>query len=392
MTNPDDLPVLDKDEFLVELTHDLRTPLNVALLIASDGAANGALSAEVRADFDAIRKNIDLEAELIDDLVAYSRVARGQLPLEMRAISLHSVLRYASDQVRDEIEAKHLQLQLALDAGDPMVSGDDGRLRKVFWNVLKNAVQSTPQGGRITIQTQVDPERGIAGVKIVDTGVGMTARERAHLFEPFSPGQRGLHLSSALSLGLAVSRALVEMHSGRIEVTSGGRDQGSEFTIELPLHRAAARRSGPGPAWLLPPTAPLAPPRPMRNRRVRVLLVEDHAPTRDTLAKLLARRHYDVLTAGSVGEARELGAAGDFEVVIADIGLPDGDGYELMAELRAQRPGVSGIALSGYGAEEDVVRSDQAGFARHLTKPVSIDMLEEAISHIVDSAAKSAPK
>jgi CheY-like chemotaxis protein len=390
MTNPDNLPVLDKDEFLVGLTHDLRTPLNVALLIASDGAANVALSAEVRADFDAIRKNIDLEAELIDDLIAYSRAARGQLPLEMRAISLHSVLRGASDQMRDEIEAKHLQLRLAFDAGDPTVSGDDERLRQVFWNVLKNAVQSTPQGGCITIQTQVDPERGIAGVKIVDTGIGMTARERAHLFEPFSLGQRDLHLSSALSLGLAVSRALVEMHAGRIEVTSGGRDQGSEFTIELPLHRAAARRSGPGPAWPLPPAAPLASPRPMRNRRVRVLLVEDHAPTRDTLAKLLARRHYDVLTAGSVAEARALGAGGDFEVVIADIGLPDGDGYELMAELRAQRPGLSGIALSGYGAEEDGVRSRGAGFARHLTKPVSIDMLEEAISHIVGSAGPDA--
>ena len=389
-----------KDEFLAALSHELRTPLNPVLLLASDAASNPALPDDVRADFDSIRKNVDLEARLIDDLLDITRITRGKLPLEMRALNLHTALQDALTIVRPEIEAKRLLLDLDFSATTTSVWGDEVRLQQVFWNVLKNAVKFTPDSGRITVQTSNDAARGVLLVKIIDTGIGMTPEEQAHVFESFTQGDHatktGSHRFGGLGLGLAISRMLVEMHTGRILAHSGGRDRGSEFTIELPLHQGASRQAGTGPAWPLT-SAPRLSAQPAAKpatpvRRTRVLLVEDHAPTRNTLAQLLTRRHFDVLPAASVAEARAIAAHGDFQFVISDIGLPDGDGYGLMGELRAARPGLSGIALSGYGMEEDVARSRQAGFAQHLIKPVNITTLEEAIACITGAASDAVSK
>ncbi len=387
-----------KDEFLAALSHELRTPLNPVLLIASDAAANPALSPDVRADFDAIRKNVDLEARLIDDLLDLTRITRGKLPLEMRTVNLHSVLQDALAIVRTELEAKRLVLDLDFRATQTTVWGDEVRLQQVFWNVLKNAVKFTPEAGRVSVQTRNDAEQGVLVVKIVDSGIGLTTDELAHIFESFTQGEHaakgGSHRFGGLGLGLAISRMLVEMHSGRIKASSTGRNCGSEFTIEIPLqHTVSKRPGGTTPAWPLTsaPLIPPAPPKPAAPaKRIRVLLVEDHAPTRNTLAQLLGRRHYDVIAAASLTEARALAAANaEIQLVISDIGLPDGDGYELMEELRSLRPTLSGIALSGYGMEEDVARSRQAGFAQHLIKPVNIAALESAMTQILATAVPS---
>lgn len=386
-----------KDEFLAALSHELRTPLNPVLLLASDAASNPALPADVRADFDAIRKNVDLEARLIDDLLDITRITRGKLPLEMRQINLHTALQDALTIVRPEIEAKHLLLDLDFSATKTSVWGDEVRIQQVFWNVLKNAVKFTPESGRITVQTSNDPAQGLLLVKVSDTGIGLTPEEQKHVFESFTQGEHatrtGSHRFGGLGLGLAISRMLVEMHSGRIQAYSAGRDRGAEFTIELPLHQGSGRNGGSGEAWPLTSEPRLAPPTPKSpppSRRTRVLLVEDHAPTRNTLAQLLSRRHFDVLPAASVAEALAFAAQGDFQFVISDIGLPDGDGYGLMGQLRSTRPELSGIALSGYGMEEDVARSRQAGFAQHLIKPVNIAALEDAIARITNSTPASA--
>lgn len=373
-----------KDAFLAALSHELRTPLNPVLLLASDAAANAALPAAVRADFDSIRKHVDLEARLIDDLLDLTRVNHRTLPLDLRALDLHSPLDGALAIVRGDFDAKLLTLDLELRASEPIVWGDEARLQQVFWSVLKNAVKFTPHSGRITVQTATDPERGVVLVKISDTGIGMTEAEQKKIFESFVQGEHatktGAHRFGGLGLGLAISRIVVEMHSGHIHATSAGPDRGSQFVIELPLHLAPVRRADSGPAWPLS-SAPLAPAaKPAVARRVRVLLVEDHVPTRNTLAQLLGRRNFDVLTAGSVAEARVLGTSNEFQLVISDIGLPDGDGYQLMTELRAQRPDLPGIAITGYGMEEDFARSREAGFGLHLIKPVNIAALEAAIA------------
>jgi PAS domain S-box-containing protein len=381
-----------KDEFLAALSHELRTPLNPVLLLASDAAADATLPAGIRTHFDVIRKHISLEARLIDDLLDLTAITRGKLALELRPTGIRSVLEDALAIVRPELAEKHLSLDLDFEAGEPTASGDAVRLQQVFWNVLKNAVKFTPAGGRITVRMRSDSSRGLVVVSIADTGIGLTRDEQAHIFESFAQGEHaakgGSHRFGGLGLGLAISRKLVEMHSGRIRATSAGRGRGSEFTIELPLCRAPKRGWPAEPAR--PPTA--APAKTVPARRVRLLLVEDHAPTRQTLTQLLGRRHFDVTAAACVAEARAFSLAGDFELVISDIDLPDGDGYSLMAELHAQRPGLPGIAISGYGMEEDVVRSRRAGFAQHLVKPLNIAVLEAAISRtLVPAAAAVSP-
>ncbi len=382
-----------KDEFLAALSHELRTPLSPVLLLASDAAANPALPAEVRADFDTIRKNVDLEARLIDDLLDITRITRGKLPLEQHSVDIHGVLRAALETVRPEFEAKRTLVALDFAAADPVVWGDEVRLQQVFWNLLKNAAKFTRPGGRVRVETRTDAARGLALLRVIDNGIGITPEEREHIFEPFRQGEHaakgGSHVFGGLGLGLAISRMLVELHSGRIIATSAGRDRGSEFLIELPLRSSTGRGGNSSPAWPLTSSSTLSVPKAAPTLRAKVLLIEDHAPTRNTLAQLLTRRHFEVLPAASAAEARALAASSDYQLVISDIGLPDGDGYQLMKELRLSRPDLSGIALSGYGMEEDVARSHEAGFAKHLIKPVNIVALEQAIASILPTTASA---
>ena len=370
-----------KDDFLARLSHELRTPLNPVLLLASDAATNPALPAEVRADFESIAQNVTLEARLIDDLLDLTSITHGKVALDLRPCDVHAILRDALAMVQGEIGRKRIMVTLELGAEACTVLGDEVRLKQIFWNVLKNAAKFTPEGGGVGVTTTVTPDGRSLGVRISDTGIGMTADEISRIFEMFSQGDHaadgGAHRFGGLGLGLAISRMLVEGHAGRIRATSGGLNQGSVFTIELPL-----RRSGEG-----------AEPRPEKllvsslrsgqgqaaGRARRVLLVEDHEPTRTALTHLLSRRRFEVIGADSLTEARAIAAREVFDLLISDLGLPDGNGCELMMEMR-DRYGVMGIALTGYGMDEDVDRTQAAGFAAHLTKPVNIEDLDCALT------------
>jgi CheY-like chemotaxis protein len=209
----------------------------------------------------------------------------------------------------------------------------------------------------------------------------MTDDELAGIFKAFSQGEHAAtngHRFGGLGLGLSISQKLTELHSGRIVATSGGRDKGATFTVELPLATAAESNGRASTSSALEEAHRGRP-----SRSIRILLVEDHEPTRTTLASLLARRSYDVLAAASVEEARTLAKQHSFDLLITDIGLPDGNGYDLMNELGKENP-LRGIALTGYGMEHDVARSENAGFDAHLTKPVRIQSLEAAL----DATAK----
>jgi CheY-like chemotaxis protein len=261
-----------------------------------------------------------------------------------------------------------------------MISGDAVRLQQIFWNVLKNAVKFTPDGGRITIETCTLAENGNITVKMTDTGIGMTPAEISHIFEAFSQGDHaaasGAHRFGGLGLGLTISRMLVDLHSGVIRAASAGRDQGAVFTIELPCLQAAEQKKNSTPAEQTATEGSQTAPDKKSGKRI--LLVEDHEPTRTALAHLLTRRNHKVMAASSVAEARALAGRENFDLVVSDIGLPDGDGYALMAELR-ENFGLKGIALSGYGMEQDVTRGQDAGFVAHLTKPVHMESLEKAL-------------
>ena len=367
-----------KDDFLATLSHELRTPLNPVLLVASDAAQDADFPPAARASFELIRKNVELEARLIDDLLDLTTIVRGKLVIRKEAVDVHTILSDAIAAVQPEFEAKRVALTTSLAAGEHTVFADEVRLVQVFINLLKNAVKFTSEQGRVELHTAAAGS-GRIKIHLSDTGIGMTVAELERVFGAFEQGdhatEQGAHRFGGLGLGLAISQRLVELHGGTIQAFSEGRDRGTSFTIELPLHRYSGVPSVDG-------NPPLAAIRELNaTAENRILLVEDHEPTRRTLAQLLRRRNYSVSSAASLAEAREQAAGATFDLVVSDLGLPDGDGTELMAELR-DRFGLRGIALTGYGMEEDISRCRAAGFVAHLTKPIRVESLELALRRL----------
>jgi CheY-like chemotaxis protein len=356
------------------------------LLLASESAVDPSLSPELRADFDMIAKNVMLEAHLIDDLLDLTRITRGKLVLDSRPVPVRQVLEDAIANVRAEVYEKRLELVFNFGRENPIVQGDPVRLQQVFWNILKNAAKFTPAQGRITLAMRTIVPDGRLLIEITDTGAGMTPDELARIFDAFAQGDHATvgspHRFGGLGLGLAISRSLIELHAGSIRATSAGLGQGSTFTIELPLARLSAADK---PAVLTPAPATRDSRAPM-PAGLRILLVEDHSPTRAVMGNLLRARNHHVTSASSLSEGRSFGTTQDFDLLITDIGLPDGDGYDLMAELGKLR-GLKGIALTGYGAEQDVARAQAAGFIAHLTKPVSMTVLDAVLDMVVTNGA-----
>lgn len=227
-----------KDKFLATLSHELRTPLSPALLIASDAVADPDLPPNLRSRFQVILKNIEVEAQLIDDLLDLSRVTYGKLNLNMRPVDVHRVIREALHIVESQIVNKSIQMAVDLKAEEHLISADPMRLQQIFWNVLRNAVKFTPEQGKIGIETFQVGGNGRFGVTITDSGMGMTPEELNKAFTAFSQGEHTEDESAnqgGLGLGLAISKKLVELQSGSIEAKSDGRGRGSTFTIEFPL-------------------------------------------------------------------------------------------------------------------------------------------------------------
>ncbi len=374
-----------KDDFLAALSHELRTPLNPVLLLASEAADNPAFPGEARENFAAIRRNVELEARLIDDLLDLTKITYGKLTLNMGSHDLELIVGEAISTVQKEVERKHIVLRVEPMALPRRVPADDVRLQQVFWNLLKNAVKFTPENGSITVATRTDLTANKVAVAIIDTGIGLAPAEIDRIYGAFSQGDHakedGPHRFGGLGLGLAISKRIVEQHLGRLYATSAGPGHGSTFVVELPLESPGPAASGadqPEKAVAQGTDSASA----MQTRRGhRVLLVEDHEPTRLALERLLLRRRYDVSMASSLAEARSFASGGDFDFLISDIGLPDGNGFDLMRELH-ERCGIRGIALTGYGSDKDIDRSREAGFAVHLTKPVSAQSLDKALAEI----------
>jgi PAS domain S-box-containing protein len=361
-----------KDDFLATLSHELRTPLNPILLIASDAVADLELPSGIRANFDVIRRNVELEAKLIDDLLDLTRIKTGKVKMEMRDVNIHAILSDAILIVRSEIEQKKLVLSQKLESPQSFVSGDQTRLQQIFWNVLKNAVKFAPPNGKIDVHAHTLDNNYV--VTVTDTGIGMTPQELARVFDAFKQGDHSIDARrfGGLGLGLTISKKFVELHSGTIEAFSEGRNRGSVITIKFPLLRWEAHASGDGTNIQHENERTL--------QQTEILLVEDHEPTRTTLARLLASRGHKVNSAASVEEAMAFAEQQDFELIISDIELPDGDGCDLFRQLRVKIPNIKGIALSGLGTSDDLARSKNSGFCAHLVKPVEIQALEQALA------------
>jgi two-component system, chemotaxis family, CheB/CheR fusion protein len=358
-----------KDQFLAVLSHELRTPLTPALIMLETLLAQEGVPEPMRSDLSLIRRNILMEARLVDDLLDINRISRGKLPLTFEILDLHLVVRYAVDICRAQASERMIPIETILDAPRCHVSGDLARLQQVFWNVLQNAVKFTPSGGKITVHTRnLDPD--VIEVRVSDTGIGIDADVLPRVFAAFEQGTQAVTREfGGLGLGLAICRALVELHGGEIAAASEGRGRGSTFSVRLKVvgdHSECERTP-----IQVAETAPA--------RSLRILLVEDHADTRMILSRLLRHRGHTVMMAASLEEAKGLSKRGNFDLLISDLGLPDGSGLEVMAAFRPANPPGLGIALSGFGHENDLQESSVAGFAVHLIKPVNLQELDDAI-------------
>jgi PAS domain S-box-containing protein len=358
-----------KDHFLSVLSHELRTPLTPVLAAVSALANNPSVPAEeMRSQLDMIRRNVETEARLVDDLLDLTRIARGMLQLHFEVSDAHAALRNAVTMFQPEIDAKRLAVTFALRAKDHHVWADPGRLQQVFLNLLSNSVKFTPDEGSILVRTSNDGEQLI--VEVSDNGVGIEADVLPRLFHTFEQGDRTVNRRfGGLGLGLSIVRSLVEMHKGSVTASSEGTNKGATFVISLATVPAAPPRTVE-PAGPVPGKAP-----------VRILLVEDHQDTRHVLARLLAMFGCVVTAASNVKEALEMSDRREFDLLVSDIGLPDGTGMDVMRHMR-KNTHVKGIALSGFGQDDDLRRSREAGFETHLTKPVNFQILRDAIERV----------
>ena len=367
-----------KDMFLAVLSHELRTPLSPVVMAIPALEHDPALPPQFREDLAMVRRNIDLEVKLIDDLLDLSRVTAGKLRLHMQNVHVHELLRHVMQSGISEASAKRLILRQELAAPNDKLIGDPARLQQVFWNLLRNAVKFTSDGGSITVRTRAVADGDRLQVEIQDTGLGIAAEALPRIFDAFDQGDvRTTRQFGGLGLGLAIAKAVVEMHGGKISAASDGPGKGATFTVDLAL-------AAPG-ATIESPAADGTTSVPAGRRALRILLVEDHPDTARTLARCLAISGFVVQAAGSVAAALALAAAAPFDVLVSDIGLPDATGYDLMREID-NKYGIKGIALSGYGMEEDLRKSRESGFVEHLVKPVNMAQLEAALRRLGETA------
>ena len=356
-----------KDDFLAMLSHELRTPLTPALVTATYLAEDESLAPAFREELASIQRSVQLEARLIDDLLDLTRITRGKIELHAEDVDAHALLRGTLRIVENDLRHKHLNVIVRCEAKRHHVSADPVRLQQVFWNLLNNAVKFTDRSGRIEINS--DNRDGALLVHISDTGIGIDQAKQVRIFDAFEQGETTTRRQfGGLGLGLAISRNLVELHGGTISVQSDGSGKGATFTVALPCVELKA----------IDPTDQLTTtPRPSVD--LRVLLVEDHADTLRVLSSILTRDGFRVRTAASLADARKLLDCESFDVLVTDIGLPDGSGYQLMHVAR-QSQSLRGIAISGFGMEEDVQRSIEAGFEHHLIKPIDAQQLEALLT------------
>lgn len=379
-----------KDHFLAVLSHELRTPLTPVLATVQAVLRSQEIQGQLRDDLDLINRNVELEARLIDDLLDLTRIARGKMELSKSVLDIHSILEHALRTCAADFESNDISIRASLAAKEALVLGDRSRLLQVFWNLLKNAAKFTQAGGNVEVRT-LNPADGTVRIEVADSGIGIEAARLHSIFDAFEQGSAQVtRRFGGLGLGLSIGKALVDLHGGKIAATSEGLNQGSVFTVDLPLNCT--------PAMVSPAARPLpAPAAALSNGSAagspRLLLVEDHPDTSHVMERLLRGVGYDVTTANGVTSAiRAFEAApAPFNVVVSDIGLPDGNGLDLMRELRVRFPNTPGVALSGFGMEDDRKRSTEAGFSIHLTKPIDFDVLRYALEQVTNNERTCPP-
>jgi signal transduction histidine kinase/response regulator RpfG family c-di-GMP phosphodiesterase len=374
-----------KDEFLATVSHELRTPLN-AILGWVTLIQNGRLPDEDRAKaLDTIERNARSQKKLIDDLLDVSRIITGKLRLDIQPIELVSIIESAVESVRPAAEAKGMILQTESELVICPFQGDANRIQQVIWNLLTNAVKFTPPGGMVLVKLKrVD---GHIEIAVSDTGVGIAVEFLPYVFDRFRQADGSItKRHGGLGLGLAIVRHLVEMHGGTVDILSDGQGKGTTFTVRLPISLSSALinqmnlATSANQAITVSPNAP-------KLTGLRVLVVDDQSDTRELLTAILYFSEAEVKTARNIEEAMECFFAWQPEIVISDIAMPDGDGYELIRRLkkheRSSGVKVPTIALTAHAGTEDRIRALAAGFQLYLSKPVEPDELVVSVASLL---------
>ena len=396
-----------KDQFMAVLGHELRNPLNPVMATACLLREDPRFDADIREQLEVICRNAELAARLIDDLLDVTRIQRDKVELDRRPIDLCTIIRQAMTDCMPDIERKELEAGVDLGPVPQWVDADAGRLQQVFWNLLKNSIKFTPVGGCVGVrvrreeghaktQTPGSPEGGASPLSRVpvsfviaevnDSGEGMEPEALVRIFNAFEQAERSITRQfGGLGLGLTISKALVEMHGGSIQAHSDGKGKGSTFTVRLPLLPAEAVVAAETGVAATGPHSEL-PPAKITTRPLRILLVEDHADTALVMRRVLSAQGHKVQIAGDVATALQLADQQTFDLMLSDLGLPDGSGLDLMRALRAKGINLPGVALSGYGQEADLQASREAGFVAHLVKPVNLPKLKQEIAKVMGVA------
>jgi PAS domain S-box-containing protein len=360
-----------KDEFLATLAHELRNPLAPICAAAELLKQAKSLAPELRAATAILERQARHMTHLVDDLLDMSRITSGRIRLQPEPIELTDLLRGVIETYRQSADAARHQVIFAASGVPIHVDGDRIRLTQVVSNILHNAVKYTPPGGRIEIGLRTENRQAIIGVR--DNGMGIPAELLDHIFEPFAQLDRSFERAeSGLGIGLTLAKRLVELHQGRIEARSAGRGQGTEFLIHLPTTETAPAKRARAPDPHFDPSV---------SRRV--LIADDNHDAAVSLSILLQSMGHDTRVVHDGIEALEEAELFRPEVVLLDLGMPRLDGYET-ARRFAGRPWAAAtqiVAVTGWAQEADRQRAKEAGFHRHLVKPVDLDALREVISN-----------
>lgn len=368
-----------KDEFLATVSHELRTPLT-AILGWSRMLEGGALESEAaQRAIETIRRNAKSQSQIIDDILDVSRIITGNLYLDLHPLELGPVLEAAINVVRPTAEAKGIQIELALGSQPTVVSGDANRLQQVIWNLASNAVKFTPAGGRVRVKLlQIDSH---AEIVVEDTGKGISTEFLPFVFDRFRQADSTTtRQHGGLGLGLAIARHLVEIHGGTIQARSDGEEKGASFSVRLPLisHSVRARDTLSQQESVAPNEFPLA--------GLHVLVVDDDRDTLELLTAALTQRNARVTAVSSAREAMEVMKSLHPDVLVSDIAMPGGDGYQLIRELRAMKShlisSIPAVAITAYAKDEDRERALSSGYQHYLAKPIELSELLSVVANI----------
>ncbi|HUR20969.1 MAG TPA: hybrid sensor histidine kinase/response regulator, partial [Vicinamibacterales bacterium] len=367
-----------KDEFLGVLAHELRNPLapmRFALEVLRDEEADAGKAVQAR---QVLERQLGHTVRLVEDLLDVARITHGKVGVHRKPVDIRDVVSSAVELCQPVIDAAGHELSISLPEDGGGLVGDGTRLTQVVVNLLNNAVKFTPPGGRIQLvverHEEDDPEYpNQMSISVRDSGMGIDPATLPRIFDMFVQGDSSLEGSHAgLGVGLTLVRNLVELHGGTVDVHSEGEGTGTEFVVMLPIDPEAHAESEPQATAPAPASAPL-----------RILVADDYADGREMLAFLLERQGHTVMMAADGPGA--IAAAAEFvpDVAILDIGMPGLSGYEVARELRGRRgDSLALVALSGLGEAADKARAAEAGFDRHFTKPIDINVLSTYLAEV----------